>query len=330
MDTTALRVLAIVLIANSHLEEFYPFRPLAADGLIGNSLFFLLSGLGLSLSPRIGEGRFVAWNRRRLGRIYPSLWITVVVGMIVIEGAWRHWSPLDAVRSLVWPTPYAFIAQIVAFYPAFYLVKAARNRRVELGVMLGLCAVRGGGRVSLRSPCSELGLLFPGDGLRRFDGRACRRHGPRSEACRRGPGRDDAGVRRRQAGDGHGPHPHARRRRCTLLTYPILWSLLEVCAAAPVQAFARRSRFAPALGLVAGLTLEIYLVHDFVRGDARVLLLPFPLNIAAFWAATLPLAWVLSAAADRARRLMKVKSRTGPQPVSARPITIGASPETVG
>ena len=55
MDTTALRVLAIVLIANSHLEDLYPFRPLAADGLIGNSLFFMLSGLGITLA--LGGGR---------------------------------------------------------------------------------------------------------------------------------------------------------------------------------------------------------------------------------------------------------------------------------
>ena len=77
MDTTALRVLAIVLIANSHLEDLYPFRQLAADGLIGNSLFFMLSGLGIALSPRTGNSGFFEWYRRRLSRIYPGLWLTL-------------------------------------------------------------------------------------------------------------------------------------------------------------------------------------------------------------------------------------------------------------
>ncbi len=143
MDTTALRVLAIVLIANSHLEDLYPFRPLAGDGLIGNSLFFMLSGLGLALSPRTTQGRFLEWYRRRLSRIYPALWLTVLFGMVLIQGTWRQWTLVGLLRNLVWPTPYGFLALIVLFYPAFYLVKAARSTRVECGVMLVVIATYG-------------------------------------------------------------------------------------------------------------------------------------------------------------------------------------------
>src|SRR5262245_25129461 len=107
VDTTILRVLAIILIANSHLEDLYPARWLAADGLIGNSLFFLLSGFGLALSPRTNKGPFLAWYRRRLGRIYPALWLTVLTALLLFRGAGRDWSLSVIVRDLVWPTPYS-------------------------------------------------------------------------------------------------------------------------------------------------------------------------------------------------------------------------------
>jgi peptidoglycan/LPS O-acetylase OafA/YrhL len=317
MDTTVIRVLAIVLIANSHLEDFYPFRPLAADGLIGNSLFFMLSGLGLSLSPRIGEGRFIAWNRRRLSRIYPSLWLTVLVGMVAIQGAWRHWAAWDLVRNLAWPTPYAFIAQIVAFYPAFYLLKAARNPKVEIGVMLGLAAPYAA--VSLvRYDLHVLSwifyfqvMLFGGLLARRVEGMG--RDGRRAVAILAATMLVYLAVKLAMV-TGRIPTHVAPLHA---LIYPILWGLLALCAAAPVQALARHPRLSRGLGLLAGLTLEIYLVHDFVRKDPRVLMLPFPVNIAAFWAATLPLAWVLSAASVRARRLMTFAARPGRDEVQA-------------
>src|SRR5262249_57814819 len=43
---------------------------------------------------------------------------------------------------------------------------------------------------------------------------------------------------------------------------------------------------APALTALAGMTLEIYLVHDLAWTNPRVRMLPFPLNLVAFWAST--------------------------------------------
>ena len=53
-DTTLMRALGALLVANSHLEHFYPFAWLAGDGLVGNSFFFLLAGFGLEQSARRG------------------------------------------------------------------------------------------------------------------------------------------------------------------------------------------------------------------------------------------------------------------------------------
>jgi peptidoglycan/LPS O-acetylase OafA/YrhL len=316
VDTTILRVLAIILIANSHLEDLYPTRWLAADGLIGNSLFFLLSGFGLALSPRTNKGPFLAWYRRRLGRIYPGLWLTVLTALVLSRGAGRDWSLSDIVRDLIWPTPYGFIAHIVVFYPAFYFLKAIGSPRVERGALLGLTGIYlvvawfhydihilswifyfqvmlfGGllagrvhelGRDSRRdfSVLAGTMMLYVLLKLAMVTGRIQSHVGP-----------------------------------LHLLTLPILWSLLGLCATSRWQALARHSRVRPALGLVAGLTLEIYLVHGFVHTYPRVAMLPFPANLAAFWAVTLPLAWVLLAASDRLLWLIPTmpRARVAPDP----------------
>ena len=43
-NTTAPMAIAAVLIANSHLERFYPHPWVAGDGLLGNALFFFTAG----------------------------------------------------------------------------------------------------------------------------------------------------------------------------------------------------------------------------------------------------------------------------------------------
>jgi hypothetical protein len=237
------------------------------------------------------------------------LWLTVFIGMILIGGTWHEWRPLDFLRAVVWPTPYPFLTQIIVFYPAFYLVRAAKSTKVEFGMMLGLCApylafalfhydlhvlswifyfqvmLLGGllaGRVKEMGSDwrRHLGVLTPvlliymGVKLAMVTGRI----------------------------PSHVMVLH-------VLTFPILFNLLGICAAAPLQGLARRPRLGAALGLVAGLTLEIYLVHGFIYAAPRVRTLVFPINLAAFWAATLPLAWLLSTASNRASRLMDQGSR---------------------
>src|SRR5262245_5871015 len=67
VDTTIVRVLAMLLIANSHLEALYPRPWLAGDGLLGNSLFYVLSGFGLAASAEArGLAGFGPWFARRL------------------------------------------------------------------------------------------------------------------------------------------------------------------------------------------------------------------------------------------------------------------------
>ena len=52
-DTSFIRVVAILLIVNSHLDAYYPISYLGTGTAIGNSLFFVLSSFGLSLVEKI-------------------------------------------------------------------------------------------------------------------------------------------------------------------------------------------------------------------------------------------------------------------------------------
>lgn len=306
MDTTLLRALAVLLIANSHLEPLYPFRPLAADGLIGNSLFFLLSGLGLTLSPRAGQGRFLDWYRRRLSRIVPGLWLTVLIGTVAIGGAWRQWGPLDYARNLIWPTPYGFLTQILLLYPAFYLVKSARSPAVEVGLMGGLSIpyvyinLYDYNLHTLSSifyfQLMLLGSLLAG----RVRGYAGNSRAALWVLALTLP--VYVGVRYAML-TGRLPLNTAPLH---LLMLPILLGLLRLCATPAARAFARHPWTEPAVSFLAAITLEIYLVHGYVYEHPWVQALPFPVNLAVFWAVTLPLAWLVALASDQVRRTLQI------------------------
>jgi len=77
-DTQFLRALAIILVINSHLDRYYPIPYIGTGGAIGNSIFFFLSAFGLHISQLNQSQYFREWFGKRIGRIYPSLWIVLI------------------------------------------------------------------------------------------------------------------------------------------------------------------------------------------------------------------------------------------------------------
>jgi peptidoglycan/LPS O-acetylase OafA/YrhL len=304
MDTSALRILAVFLIANSHLEGFYPVGQLAGDDLIGNSLFFMLSGFGLSLSASMRAGRFTEWYAKRLSRVYAPLWLTIVVATLLAAVDWRIGTLDGFFQAFLWPTPYGFLAQIILFYPIFYFVKSAKHPAVMTTVVIGMISAY----LTVSAVYYNLHalswlfyfamMLFGG-----FLAGRCDKPGAVRSI--------DLGVLalsllvylglKVAMTTGRFPNHVAILH---LLVFPIVYGLMRVFAASRVRDWCRSSRLAPAIGLVAGLTLEIYLVHEFVTHDRRISSLAFPVNVLAFWIVTLPMAWSLGMAADAARRLV--------------------------
>jgi peptidoglycan/LPS O-acetylase OafA/YrhL len=139
-DTTLMLFIATVLITLSHLDAFVPDPRIATGGAIGNSLFFFLSGYGRALSLNAaGTGAsgpsLLAYLGKRLSRLYPAVFI-VACAMLVTHQIGIA-SLTDLVAVFAWPTPFWFISAVVVFYlPIFYLA-----RLQPAGIAMALAAL---------------------------------------------------------------------------------------------------------------------------------------------------------------------------------------------
>ncbi|WP_265595169.1 acyltransferase family protein [Verrucomicrobium sp. BvORR106] len=132
-------LLAMALVFNSHLEEFH-LRPwLAGDGLLGNAMFFVLSGYRVSLSLSRRATGIVPYLQRRLLRIYPTVWlVTLTLGL---TAGWLTFNSTihDVVRLLFWPTRFTYITWIVPAYILLFFIERCRpNLATRSAFCLGL------------------------------------------------------------------------------------------------------------------------------------------------------------------------------------------------
>ena len=134
---TVLRALAACLITNAHYTGVYPTDLIANGGLIGDVLFFAVSGYCLY---NIKTG-FLKWYSKRLVRCYlPVLLVTalyMLLGFYTLnENGFVWW--------YVYPTYYHFVASIVVLYiPYFLIIKFdfLRNRLLHIMIAVGIVAV---------------------------------------------------------------------------------------------------------------------------------------------------------------------------------------------
>lgn len=117
-----LRVIATILITNSHYAGVWPISAMAAGGLLGNIIFFAASGFCLF---KIKE-RFDKWYFKRILKIYPVMLIfSLIMGLV---GLYPLNSGMDAVRLFLYPTRYIFIVWLMIAYAVFYLVAYLQKR----------------------------------------------------------------------------------------------------------------------------------------------------------------------------------------------------------
>lgn len=75
-----LKFIAILLITNSHMGLLYgKYAALATGGAMGNALFLFCSGFTLFLKPFNGALGFPNWYKKRIDRIYPSVFALAIV-----------------------------------------------------------------------------------------------------------------------------------------------------------------------------------------------------------------------------------------------------------
>jgi len=132
---TVLRALAACVITNSHYSGVYPVDLIANGGLIGDVLFFAVSGYCLC-NVKLS---FVKWYLKRLYRVYVPVWI--ISALFLIIGA-ASLTENSLIYYFVYPTDYHFIASIVLLYVPFYLLmKVDRLKKHIPYVMLAVAAV---------------------------------------------------------------------------------------------------------------------------------------------------------------------------------------------
>lgn len=117
-----LKFLAVLLIINSHADILYPsnLKILATGGAIGDCLFLFISGFTLSMKNRES---FIGWYKRRINRIYPSVFTCAFVASLI----YRHnyisiWQLLGG----------EFIIAIMTYYILLYLINLYVPDKINL------------------------------------------------------------------------------------------------------------------------------------------------------------------------------------------------------
>lgn len=309
-DADLVRAAAALLIANSHLELFYPRGWMAGDGLTGNALFFFLSGFGIALSGGPRRKGFGPWYVRRALRLYPAVVVAELVLDVGLFGDWREWSVRKVGSAFVYPTTYGYVGHIMVVYAGLYWLLRPASR-VPLAAAtagcvatcIGLSAVVSWQMVPGR-PLAEGNPSLANTSMHWFYFTALTLagawFGPATRRPRGMLGRDLgllAGLFAVYVGlkfqmvSGHGP-------RAFLILFAMVAGLcplaVRVSADDRVQRWVRAVRPAGwAVSLLAAGTLEMYVVQTWTHGRPALIGMRFPLNVAAFWAATFAGAAVL-------------------------------------
>ena len=109
-----LKFFALILVANSHMGLLYgKYASFATGGSIGDSLFFFCSGFTL-FKGRFD--RFDNWYKRRIGRIYPSVFAWALVSSVFFNG---H----SDMKTICLHGGGWFVTCIMIFYVILYIMR---------------------------------------------------------------------------------------------------------------------------------------------------------------------------------------------------------------
>lgn len=119
MYISFLRALSAAIITNSHYTRIYPTDLIANGGLLGDVIFFAVSGFCLA-NIRLPFGR---WYIKRICRIYPAVIIITAIYMLIGLYPFKNDGITEIMYWFIYPTNYHFVASIVFLYIPYYFVK---------------------------------------------------------------------------------------------------------------------------------------------------------------------------------------------------------------
>ena len=136
---TFLRALAACFITNSHYAGIYPTDLIANGGLIGDVLFFAVSGYCLyNVKYDLSVRGFAGWYGKRIWRVYPP--VLIMTALYMAFGAYKL-----SEHGLVWwylyPTYYHFVASIIVLYIPFFFVMRIKALKENLVPIMGVLGI---------------------------------------------------------------------------------------------------------------------------------------------------------------------------------------------
>lgn len=118
-----LKFYAALLITNSHMELLYgKYSMLATGGAIGDVLFFFCSGFTLFLGRM---GRFDNWYKRRINRIYPTVFAWSILGAFIFNR--QYGMDYTIIHGGGW-----FVTCIMIYYVILYIIKRFMFNQLRL------------------------------------------------------------------------------------------------------------------------------------------------------------------------------------------------------
>ena len=141
---TVLRALAACLITNSHYKGIYPLDIIANGGLLGDVIFFAVSGFCLA---NVTE-KFLPWFKKRVIRIYIPVAIITVIFLAIAQ----LYEPISVyynfdvenvfLHYFIYPTEFHFVGSIILLYvPYYFVARYMKNPKGLLALASGLTVI---------------------------------------------------------------------------------------------------------------------------------------------------------------------------------------------
>lgn len=116
------KFMAVFLIINSHADIMYPkLKILATGGAIGDCLFLFCSGFTLFMGAQTSFGNYY---KRRIARIYPSVFASVVFIHLKNQNPMIDWTELVCAKP--------FIVAIMVYYIFLYFIRKYAINKISL------------------------------------------------------------------------------------------------------------------------------------------------------------------------------------------------------
>lgn len=129
-----LRALATCLITNSHYAGIYPSNIIAKGGLLGDVIFFAVSGYCLLNVKK----SFPLWYGKRIWRIYLPV---VLITLVYFAFGYYTFDKTGFVWWFIYPTNYHFVASIMLLYIPFYFVGRFELFKKRIPLIAGVVAI---------------------------------------------------------------------------------------------------------------------------------------------------------------------------------------------